>query len=60
MELQNILIQLRSKLENDYRFRHSELVGQQHISQSTAPIQQFLAWLESTPEVKEILQEISA
>ena len=60
MDLQHTLLKLRSKLEQEYKFRRSELVGNQCLSRTTEPIELFLAWLESTPEAQEVLEELKA
>jgi hypothetical protein len=57
MDLQHTLLKLRSKLEQEYKFRRSELVGNQHLSHTTEPIDLFLTWLGNTPEAQEILEE---
>ncbi len=58
MDFQNTLLRLREKLEREHHFSHSELVGGKPISQSTDPIQIFMAWLENTPEAKKIVAEL--
>jgi len=58
MDFQTTLLRLRDKLERDFQFRRSDLVGGKPISQSTEPIALFLAWLENTPEAQQIIKDL--
>lgn len=59
MDFQDTLLRLRDNLEQKYQFRKSTLVGGSHLSQSTDPIEIFIAWLDNTPEALQILKELA-
>jgi hypothetical protein len=58
MDLKELLKVMGDDLVNQYGFKVSRLEGKSCQNQSTAPILQFLCWLENTPEAKTVLENI--
>lgn len=58
MELKQILQEMGSTLVESYGFKPAKLEGGRSLNQSTAPIVEFLIWLESTPEAKQVLADM--
>jgi hypothetical protein len=58
MDFQKTLLRLRDRLRDEHHYPTPELVGNTHICHSTAPITQFLIWLESNKEAQEILKDL--
>lgn len=46
------------ELVDRYGFKRANLAGNNKLDQSTTPIVEFLIWLESTPEAKQVLAEM--
>lgn len=58
VELKQILQEMGSTLVDRYGFKRANLVGNNHLDNSTTPIVEFLLWLESTPEAKQVLADM--
>lgn len=58
MELKHILQEMGDTLVSTYGFKKANLSGGQCLDHSTAPIVQFLIWLDSTPEAKAVLSQM--
>jgi hypothetical protein len=58
MNLKSVLNLLQQKLVSEHRFEDTPLMGREHLSRSTHPIQMFMTWLESQPEVLQVLKKM--
>lgn len=59
MDMRIALLELEKRLVDVHGFKKVQLAGTGHITADTAPIVQFLAWLDSTPQAKETLAELN-
>ena len=59
VDFKQVLQDMGSILVSKYGFKTAKLSGKTCLDQSTAPIVQFLTWLESTPEAMQVLKNVT-
>ncbi len=58
MDLKKVLQEMGHYLVEEHGFRAVSLAGSQKLDQTTAPIVEFLVWLDSTPQAKSVLESM--
>lgn len=58
MDFKNLLNKLSDILICKHNFTKSTLAGDNYLNYSTDAIKIFLAWIETTPEVRQVLKEL--
>lgn len=58
MDIRDALQNLGKELVLKYGFTRSNLVGKTKLANNTAMIEEFLIWLDNTPQAEKLLKEM--